>query len=120
MVRKTFISKHWWWSAKKNSKSNKIRIFAQSSQGRWILFLNLELPQDLFYVEYLPSRIITDFTYYLSCIIVMENFRAYITYFSVSFITLESLFSYIVVRKELAIFLFVSAISEKQAQFIEC
>ena len=39
----------------KKSKSNETKIFANSRQGRWILFFNLELEQDLFYVKDLPS-----------------------------------------------------------------
>ena len=58
-------------ACEKKSKSNETRIFANSRQGRYILFFNLELEQDLFYVKDLPSG---DITFYLNYIIAMKNF----------------------------------------------
>lgn len=60
-------------SLKKNEKVNKIRI--RNRQGRWALFLDLwrkfKKEETFIYVKTFPSWSIT---YYLSCIIAMENF----------------------------------------------
>ena len=82
----------------KDSKSNKTRIFDQSCQDIWILFLDLELEQALFYVKKLPSWNTTDFTYHLSYTIVNKNFilfshlKTSITHLLIDFTTLEGLF----------------------------
>ena len=100
----------------KNSISNETRIFAESRQGKWIWFFDLELEQVLFYVKNLPSWNTTDFIYYLSYIIAMKNFvifylfiflssfKASITHLSINFSILESLFSKVTFRKEFPIF----------------
>ena len=46
------------------------------------------------------------------------GFKASITHISIDFITLENLFSKLAFRKELTIFLFLSAMSEKQESTI--
>ena len=107
-------------ACEKNSKSNETTILAQGSHGRWIFFLDLGLKQAFFYAKNFSSLNITDFTYYLSYIIAKKNghffsrSRTSITNLPINFTTSESLFLCPVFRKEFAIFMFLSAISEKQ------
>ena len=58
-----------------NPKAKDTRISAQSGQGRWIIFLDLDLKQALFYVEKMHSRNTTYFTYCLNHIITKKNSR---------------------------------------------
>ena len=104
----------------KNSKLNETRICAQSCQSGYIFSLDLALEQALSNVKNLPFWNTTDFTYYMSHIIAKKTchfffmLKSSITQFSIDFTTSESLFSYLVLRKEFTIFLFLSAMSEKQ------
>ena len=82
---------------RKNSKSNETRVVAQSSQGRWIFFLELEL----FFILKICLREIPEI-YFIS--FSLFNFKASITHFSIDFTTLKSL-----IQKEFAIFLFLKS-----------
>ena len=83
---------------KKKSKSHETRIFAQSRQGRWILFLDLELGK--LFISKICFWNTTDFTYYLSSIIQRKTFSSSSSCFKtciicllIDFTNLESLFS---------------------------
>ena len=52
----------------------RTKIFAKSYQGKWILFLDLELYPALFYVKDVPSWNTIEFSLLLSWIIAMKNF----------------------------------------------
>ena len=84
----------------------------------WIFFLNLGLKQALFYVNKLLSWIIPEVSLIISAMSLQrERFsrlKVSIIHLSINYATFESLFSSLVFRNEFAIFLFLSAISEKQ------
>ena len=90
---------------KKNSKWNKIRIIAQSCQGKWILFLDLDLEQDLFLLKAISLQ-------WKTLCISFSHFKAFTTHHLADFPNSESLFTQFVLQKEFAIFLFLSIMSD--------
>ena len=73
-------------SLQKNSNSNKTRPYAQSCQGRWSFFLDLELGQAVFMLKICIPWNAADLTQYLSYISAKKNFVFFL--FFVSFFLL--------------------------------